>query len=412
MPTTQTFVLAGGGLAGAKAAESLREQGFDGQLVLIGDEDHRPYERPPLSKSYLAGSTDREEVFVQAEQWYSANQVELRLGQSVTSVDSAAHRVEIADGTSIRYDKLLLATGSAPRRLDVPGSDARGVHYLRRLEDSELLKGVIGAGARVAIVGAGWIGLEVAAAARQADLEVTVIEAAEQPLLRVLGPEVARVFADLHRDHGVDLRLASGVSEILTHGGNVRGIRLADGSDVEAEAVVVGVGIKPNVELAERASLRTDNGVLVDQHLCTSDPDIFAAGDVANAWHPFYDKHIRVEHWANALNQPAVAATGMLGRDASYSELPYFYTDQYDLGMEYVGYVEPNGYDEVVFRGDVAGREFIAFWLKDRRVLAGMNVNVWDVTEPIKALIRSREPVDPARLSDADRSLEDLVDSD
>ena len=363
MTAAQTCVIVGGGLAAAKAAEKLREQGFDGQVVLVGDEPHPPYERPPLSKGYLIGSTERQEVFVQPERWYSEHDVELRLGQPASSVDPAGHVVELADGSPIRYDKLLLATGSTPRRLDIPGSDARGVHYLRRIEDSEHLQAVIGAGSPLAVVGAGWIGLEVAAAARQAGVEVTVVDAAEQPLLRVLGPEVARVFADLHRDQGVDLRLASSISEILTADGHVRGIRLGDGAEVQAAAVVVGVGISPNVELANGARLRVDNGVLVDEHLRTSAEDIFAAGDVANAWHPFYGRHIRVEHWANALNQPAVAAAGMLGRDASYGELPYFYTDQYDLGMEYVGYVEPDGYDQVVFRGDVPAREFIAFWL-------------------------------------------------
>lgn len=408
MRSTQTFVIVGAGLAAAKAAESLRAQGFDGNLVIVGDEAHRPYERPPLSKGFLSGDIEREAVFVHPEAWYRDHDVELRLGHPVTSVDPAGRIVSLADGSVIRYHQLLLATGSSPRPVRVRGADTSGVHYLRRLDDCERLKHAIAEKAPIAIIGAGWIGLEVAAAARQAGLEVTVIEAADQPLLRVLGPDVAPIYAGLHRDHGVALRLSSSVSEILTAGGRARGIRLADGSDVPAELIIVGVGAKPNVEFVE-GQLATDNGILVDEHLRTSFPNIFAVGDVANAWHPFYGERIRVEHWANALTQPAVAAAGMLGRDASYDELPYFYSDQYDLAMEYVGHVAPDDYDQVVFRGDVAARRFIAFWLKDERLLAGMSVNIWEVTEPIKALIRSRQHIDTARLADPDHPLDESV---
>jgi len=395
------FVIIGGGLAGAKAAEALRDSGFDGDLVLIGDEQHRPYERPPLSKDYLAGKSSRDDVFVHPAQWYAEHGVDLRLGDAATAIDRAARTVRLADGGTVGYDKLLLATGSSPRRLQVPGGDT--AHYLRRLEHSESIRATFGAGRRLVVVGAGWIGLEVAAAARQAGTDVTVVEVLELPLLRVLGREIATVFADLHRANGVDLRFGAQVREL-----GPGGVALADGTELPADAVVVGVGITPNTGLALDAGLNVDNGVLVDASLRSSDPDIFAAGDVANAQHPFLGRHIRVEHWANALNQPAVAAAAMLGRDAAYDELPYFYTDQYDLGMEYVGYVEPDGYDRVVIRGDAAAREFIAFWLAGDRVLAGMNVNIWDVTEPIKALIRSRTVVDPERLADPDTPLEHL----
>jgi len=311
------------------------------------------------------------------------------------------------------YTKLLLATGSSPRRPPLPGADAASVLYLRTLDDSDALRAAIAAAKKLVVIGAGWIGLEVTADARNAGVEVTVVESASLPLLRVLGPEVAEVFARLHREHGVDFRFDASVAEITTRDGRATGIRLADGTVIEADAVLVGVGATPNVALAEAAGLSVDNGVVVDAGLRSSDPDIFAVGDIANALQPHYGKHIRVEHWANALNQPAVAARSMRGESATYSALPYFYTDQYDLGMEYVGYVDagqPGGYDRVVFRGHVDAREFIAFWLgADGRVLAGMNVNVWDVTDPIKAIINSNQVVDAARLADPDVPLEALA---
>jgi 3-phenylpropionate/trans-cinnamate dioxygenase ferredoxin reductase subunit len=391
-----TFVIVGGGLAGAKAAEALRDQGFVGDIVLVADESDRPYERPPLSKDYLAGKAERDSVFVHSESWYADNNVDLRRGVAATAIDRAAHQVTLADGTSIGYDKLLLATGSSPRHL--PG--AEDALYLRRLGDSEKIRSVIAESAKLIVIGAGWIGLEVTAAARNAGVEVTVLESAELPLLAAIGPEVAQVYADLHRAHGVDLRFGVEVDQV-----NVKSVGLVDGTVIEADAVLIGIGASPNVELARKAGLDVDNGVLVDAGLRTSDPDIFAAGDIANEAHPLLGRRVRVEHWANALNQPAVAAANMIGGDASYDELPYFYTDQYDLGMEYVGDI--TGYDRVVFRGDVPGREFIAFWLKDNRVLAGMNVNVWDVVDPIKELIRSGRQIDPARLADTGVSLEE-----
>ena len=355
MSVSSTYVIAGAGLAGAKAAETLREEGFDGPVVLIGDEAERPYERPPLSKDYLLGKAERETIFVHPASWYADHGVELRLGVTVTGIDPAAHEVALADGSRIGYAKLLLATGSSPRRLTVPGADADGVLYLRRAADSDQIKAAFQAASRIAVIGAGWIGLETAAAARAADVEVTILEAAELPLLRVLGAEVAQVFAGLHREHGVDLRFGVQVSEITGSGGRAGGVRLADGGHVEADAVIVGVGITPNSQLAEAARLETRNGIVVDAGLRSSDPDIYAAGDVASAYHPVLGRHVRVEHWANALNQPQAAARAMLGQDVAYDQVPYFYTDQYDLGMEYAGYVEPGEYDQVLFRGDVSG---------------------------------------------------------
>ena len=378
--------------------------------MLFAAEEHLPYERPPLSKEYLAGKKKLAEFTAQPAAWYRDHRVELRLGTTVSSVDPQAHLVGLPDGSTLPYDKVLLATGSSSRRPPIPGADADGVHYLRTVDDSDALDAAVTKGSTLAIVGGGWIGLEVAADARQRGAEVTVVEVAELPLLGALGGEVAEVFAKLHRDHGVDLRLGTRVEEITTADGAATGLRLGDGSTVAADAVLVAVGAAPNTALAEAAglSMGPDGGVLVDSSLRTSDPDIFAVGDIASAEHPLFGTRIRTEHWANALKQPAVAVAGMLGKPTEYAELPYFFTDQYDLGMEYVGYAPE--YARVVFRGDLDGREFVAFWLDgDNRVLAGMNVNVWDVLDDVKALIRSRSPVDAAKLADPKQPLGSLI---
>lgn len=407
---SEIFVIVGGGLAGAKAAEALRDKDFGGEVVLFAAEEHLPYERPPLSKEYLAGKKKFEDFTAVPAAWYRDHRVDLRLGTSVSSVDAQGHVVGLPDDSTVHYDKLLLATGSRPRRPPIPGADADRVHYLRTIDDANALDAALTNGASLAIVGGGWIGLEVAADARRRGIDVTVVEAAELPLLGALGREVAEVFAKLHREHGVDLRLGVTVEEITNADGMATGLRLGDGSTVEADAVLVAVGAAPNTDLAVGAGLPVgpDGGVLVDASLATSDPDIFAAGDIASAQHPLFGTRIRTEHWANALKQPAVAAAGMLGKPTEYAELPYFFTDQYDLGMEYVGHAPD--YDRVVFRGDVDGREFVAFWLDGtNRVLAGMNVNVWDVLDDVKSLIRSQEPVDPDRLADPQQALNALT---
>ncbi|OCB56746.1 pyridine nucleotide-disulfide oxidoreductase [Mycobacterium vulneris] len=400
MTTSSTFAIVGGGLAGAKAAEALRDNDFDGHVVLFAAEDQLPYERPPLSKEYLAGKKKLDDFTVDPASWYRDHNIDLRLGTEVSAINAAEHTLALPDGTTAGYDKLLLATGSSSRRPPIPGSDAAGVHFLRTIDDAAALSDALTPGSTLAVVGAGWIGLEVAAQGRGRDVNVTVVEAARLPLLAALGAEVGEVFAQLHREHGVDLRLDQSVQEITTDNGSATGLRLGDGSTVTADAVLVAVGAAPNIGLAERAGLAIgDGGVLVDASLRSSDPDIYAVGDIAAAQHPFFGVRIRTEHWANALKQPAVAALGMLGKTAEYDELPYFFTDQYDLGMEYVGHAPE--YQRVVFRGDVAGREFIAFWLDGaNRVLAGMNVNVWDVLDDVKALIRSAAPVDPERIAD------------
>ncbi|MEW2135633.1 FAD-dependent oxidoreductase [Streptomyces sp. NPDC005409] len=410
MTAHTAFVIVGASLAGAKAAQTLREEGFDGPVALLGEESERPYERPPLSKGYLLGNDERDTVYVHPEPWYAEHDIDLRLGTAVTAIDPDGHEVTLADGSRIGYAKLLLTTGSSPRRLTVPGAGLDGVLYLRRLADSDRIRESFASASRIAVIGAGWIGLETAAAARAAGGQVTVLEMAELPLLRVLGPEVSQVFADLHADHGVDLRFGVRIAEITGDGGRADGVLLADGTRIDADAVIVGVGITPNTGLAAAARLEVDNGIRVDARLRTSHPDVHAAGDVANAFHPLLGKHIRVEHWANAVNQPQAAAKAMLGQDVAYDRVPYFFTDQYDLGMEYTGYVDPGGYDQVVFRGRRESREFIAFWLSAGRVLAGMNVNVWDVTDPIRALVTSGHPVDPSRLADPDVPLADLLD--
>jgi 3-phenylpropionate/trans-cinnamate dioxygenase ferredoxin reductase subunit len=407
--TGSPMVIVGGGLAGAKAAEKLRELGYDGDLTLIGDEPDRPYERPPLSKEYLNGKSERERVFVHSPTWYAEHNVDLRLGQPAVELDRQARTVRLADNTTIGYDRLLIATGSTPRTLALPGGDHSGLLYLRRLADSDRIRAALATAAKLVIVGAGWIGLEVAAAARTAGVDVTIVEVAQLPLLRVLGPEIARSFADLHAAHDVDLRFGTQLTEVITDEDRPCGIRLADGTTIEADAVLVGVGAAPNVRLAQDAGLAVSDGIDVDASLRTSDDRIFAAGDVAAAEHPLLGRRIRVEHWANALNQPAVAAANMLGQQASYDRLPYFYTDQYDLGMEYVGYVEPGDYDGVTVRGDLASREYIAFWTKANRVQAAMSVNIWDVIDDLKAIISSGVETDAQRLADSSVPLSELA---
>ncbi|MFJ4467970.1 NAD(P)/FAD-dependent oxidoreductase [Streptomyces sp. NPDC089424] len=409
MSPAHTFVIVGGGLAAGKAAEALRKEGHDGPLLVVADERERPYIRPPLSKGYLLGKEERDSIFVHPEDWYTEHDVELLLGTQARAVDPRAKEVELDGGRRLGYDGLLLATGSSPRRLSVPGADLDNVLYLRRVGDSERLKAAFTKGARIVVIGGGWIGLETAAAARTAGAEVTVLEHSELPLLKVLGREAAEVFAALHRDHGVRLLPHAEVERLTGSDGRVDGVRLADGTHLAADAVVVGIGITPNVRLAQEAGLEVRDGIVTDAHLRTSAAGIYAAGDVANAYHPVLDRHLRVEHWANALNQPATAAQSMLGKEAVYDRLPYFYTDQYDLGMEYTGYVAPGGYDRVVFRGDTAAREFVAFWMSGNRVLAGMNVNVWDVIDDIRDLVLSRAGVDDARLRDPGVPLDALV---
>ncbi|WP_030512702.1 NAD(P)/FAD-dependent oxidoreductase [Nocardia sp. NRRL WC-3656] len=406
MPTDSRFVIVGGGLAAAKLAESLRDNDFDGAITLIGEEAQLPYERPPLSKEHLLGKKSLADFTVHTEQWYRDHEVELLLGTTVTAIDRSSKTVALPDGSTRPYDKLALATGSRSRRLPIPGADAEGVHMLRTIGQSDALISLFGSARRMVVIGAGWIGLEVTAAARTAGLEVTVLEVGAVPLQGALGEEMGAIFGELHRAHGVDLRCGVKAAEIVTADGKATGVRLADDTVVDADAVLIAVGARPNIELAADAGLAVEGGVLVDESLASSDPDIVAVGDIADQQHPVLGQRVRVEHWATALNQPAVAALTMLDRPATYDRLPYFFTDQYDLGMEYTGFVAPGATTSVVVRGDTASREFIAFWLdQGNRVLAGMNVNVWDVTDRIKELILGGEPVNPEALADTSTTL-------
>jgi 3-phenylpropionate/trans-cinnamate dioxygenase ferredoxin reductase subunit len=410
------FVIAGAGLAGAKAAETLRAEGFAGRIVLIGDEPARPYDRPPLSKAHLLGPTEPDSAYLHPWEWYGEQDIDLRTGVAASGIDRATRTLMCSDGTSVSYDRLLIATGSAPRRLEVAGAGLEGVLYLRTLADSAALNERIAPGARVVIIGAGWIGLEVAAACRARGAHATVVELAQLPLQRVLGDQVATVFAQLHRANDVSFHCGSSVREIRGEG-RVTSVVLTGDVEVPADLVVAGVGIRPNTGLAESAGLTVDNGIRVDASMRTSDPAIFAAGDVANVDHPLLGMPVRVEHWANALHSGPAAARSMLGQQVTYDRVPYFYTDQYDLGMEYAGYVTPSQYDQVVFRGDPTITDgktlpFLAFWLSHGRVLAGMNVNIWDVQDQIQALVRAGYrgvSVDPVALANPDIPLTDLL---
>lgn len=406
MSSNQHFVVVGGGLGGAKLAEALRANDFDGRVTLLAAEEELPYERPPLSKQHLAGTQQLPDFTVDPAAWYRDHHIDLRVGTTVTAFDPAARTVTLPDGSTLSYDKLALATGSRARRLPIPGADAPNVYTLRTIGDSDVLAEVLRSRRQLVIIGAGWIGLEVAAQARARQVEVTVLETAALPLVGVLGPEMGEYYAGVHRAHGVDLRLNTKVELILTDDGVATGVQLGDGTVVPAEAILIAVGAAPNIEAAEAAGLAVDGGVLVDAALATSDPNVVAVGDIAAQQHPVLHRRIRVEHWATALNQPAVAAQTMLGKPAVYDRLPYFFSDQYDIGMEYTGYVGREDDVRVVVRGDTAANEFVAFWLDPgNRVRAGMNVNVWDVTTRIKELILAGEPVDPARLADPDTPL-------
>ena len=406
MTSDETHIIVGGGLAGAKAAETLRSEGFDGRVLIVGAEPERPYERPPLSKDYLRGEAGRDKVYVHDEEFYAQQGIELRLGRTATRLDTSRRELELDDGEIVGYDRLLLTTGAEPRRPEIPGCGLDGVLYLRSVRDSDALRERLDQGGRAVVVGAGWIGAEVAASARQRGVDVTLLDPLGVPLERVLGVDVGAVYRDLHADNGVRLRMGAGVAAFEGRD-RLERARTNDGDTIECDFAVIGVGVQPRTALAAEAGIAIDNGIVVDERLETSVPGVFAAGDVANAWHPFYGRRVRVEHWANALNQGPAAARNMLGRGEAYDRLPYFFSDQYDVGMEYTGYAR--GGDHVVFRGDPASREFMAFWTEDGRVTAAMNLNVWDVNDAVKRLIRERVPVDEKRLADPAQPLEELA---
>jgi 3-phenylpropionate/trans-cinnamate dioxygenase ferredoxin reductase subunit len=312
----------------------------------------------------------------------------------------------LSSGEQVGYDSLLLTTGADVRRLHIPGADLAGVYYLRSLSDSQTLQKAIREASRVVVIGAGWIGCEVAAAARQMGTEVAMVDQGELPLQRVLGAELGRFFRDVHADEGVKLHLGVGV-QAFRGGTRVEQVVLADGEVLPADAVVVGIGVAPRVELAEAAGLDVDNGVVTDEHLAASAPGIFAAGDVANAWHPMLGHRLRLEHWSSALNQGPTAARNMLGRQIVYERVPFFFSDQYDLGLEYEGYAKD--WDQVVFRGEPSSRKFMAFFLRQGLLAAGMHVNTFGVRDTLAALVAAKRPLDPAALADPDVDLTSLV---
>jgi 3-phenylpropionate/trans-cinnamate dioxygenase ferredoxin reductase subunit len=405
----ETILIVGGGLAGARAAEGARESAFDGRVVIVTAEDTLPYIRPPLSKEFLVGKSERGEFDVHPAEWYAEQRVDLLLDRRVAAIDPAAHTVDVARGDVLHYDRLLLATGASPRRYRGPGAHLPGVHHLRTVGDSSRLRHAIAAGGhRVVIIGAGWIGLEVASAARGYGNDVTVLGRDAVPLSAAIGDTAGSVFAGLHRDHGVDLRMSTSVAGIEGHV-KVTGVRLEGGEVVPADVVVVGIGAVPETALAETAGIHVDDGIMTDAAFRTSADDVHAVGDVANVFHPVLGRPIRIEHWANAENAGKAAGRSLAGEHVAYDEIPYFYTDQYDLGMEYSGYGTLAEGVEPLFRGDREAREFIAFWLAEGRVVAGMNVNVWDVNDAVQRLIRSRAVVDPARLADPAVPLDELV---
>jgi 3-phenylpropionate/trans-cinnamate dioxygenase ferredoxin reductase subunit len=413
MSDSQRIVIIGASLAGATAAETLRAEGWTGQVVLIGSETELPYERPPLSKGVLLGNDQPEVAQLHDRQWYDDNHIELRLGTTATSLNTETRTVTLDDGSDLRYDLLLFTTGSRVRKLDVPGADLPGIHYLRTAEESQALTDAYAAKPRVVVVGAGWIGLEAAAAARERGCEVTVIEPQSTALAAVMGEEVGELFAAVHRQHGVDLRFSTGV-EGFEGDDKVTGVRTDKGDVIPADLVVVGVGVQPNTELAEAAgievaSLEDGSGIVTGPDLRTSAPEVFAAGDVVRWDHPLLGRSIRVEHWSNAKDSGAAAAKAMLGQDVAHDAIPYFFTDQYDLGMEYAGDVPRGTSYQVVLRGDPASGAYLAFWLDDdNRVLAGMHVNTWDTIDAIRDLVRSKAPVDPTRLADPDTDLSEV----
>ncbi|MGH2709963.1 MAG: NAD(P)/FAD-dependent oxidoreductase [Actinomycetota bacterium] len=399
--TARTFVIVGAGLAGAAATAGLREQGFDGRLLMIGSEPHLPYERPPLSKEYLRGEQDQP-TYARPEEWYSENRVEVRLSTKVAKLDPSGPAVELEGGERIDADAVLLATGGSPRRL--PDAPEEGVLYLRTLEDSDRIRKVLG-GERLVVIGAGFIGAEVAASARSKGVEVTVLEMAPVPLQRALGDDVGRIYGQIHREQGVDLRTEEGVERIESAAGGVV-VHTTKGDTIEAEAVVVGVGIGPNAELAESAGLAVSNGVDVDAACRTSAPGVFACGDVANHDHPLFGR-IRTEHFDNALKMGSHVAGSMLGREYPFDDAHWFWSDQYDVNLQYAGFAMK--WDQVVTRGSLEKRDGVAFYLNEGVLLAVLGLNRGrDVRRAMKLISAQAKP-GPAALEDEDVDLRTLV---
>ncbi len=404
------YVIVGGGLTAAKAVEGIRQEDPYGEITVVTEEQHLPYERPPLSKSVLLGKDSPDTAFPHPQAWYDQEVVGLRLGDPAVEI---AHReVILRSGARLDFDRLLLATGSTVRQLKVPGAELDGVCYLRSLDDSLTLRERLKTGGDVVVVGAGWIGLEVAAAAREHGCRVTIVEPQTAPLLGVMGERIGGWFADLHRAHGVDLRPGTGVAGFAGKG-TVAGVLTDGGVTIPADTVVVGVGIQPHTGLAAAAGVKIDNGVVTDAALRTSVEGIWAAGDVANWYSTLLGRHLRVEHWANAHDGGLAAGRSMAGADVTYDPVPFFFSDQYDIGLEYAGSVPREATAELIVRGALSSDAFMAFWVERSqagvRVLAGMHVNTWDTMDAVQALIRQGSLLDPARLADPEVPLDDLL---
>jgi NADPH-dependent 2,4-dienoyl-CoA reductase/sulfur reductase-like enzyme len=410
------IVIAGGGLAGATAVKTLRSEGFAGPLTLIGAEDHHPYLRPPLSKEYLLGKEGDDALPVVPDSWYRENDVDLRLGVKVTEIDPAGHSVTLADGRRLQFDSLLLASGAQPRNIPLPGSGLDGVTTFRTVDDSRRLRDRLsGGGGNVVMIGSGWIGMELAAAARTYGNQVTLIGLEDIPLSAAIGPDLGRFFQSIHEANGVGFRLGASAVEIRGTSGKATGVITDSGEFLPADTVVIAVGVVPDVELAKEAGLELDNGISTDASLRTSAPDIYAAGDVANALHPFTGEHHRSEHWSNALNGGKTVAKVMLGQDAVFDTIPYFYTDQFDVSMEYSGF-PTLAKESPVMRGSLESKEFIAFWQREGRVVAGMSVNWPKAVKPqpsaqkvIRELISSRRQLAADTLADTAAPLDQLL---
>ena len=406
MPDRPTFVIVGANLAGGRAAQALRKEGFDGRLILIGAEPDPPYERPPLSKEYLRGESAREKLFIVPPAFFDENDIELRLGEEAKRIDAQERAVELDSGERVSFDALLLATGGRARALPIPGVDLEGVYYLRHVGDSESIAAELQEGRRLVVIGAGFIGSEVAASARMKGLDVTMLEIAPVPLERALGRELGGIFAEIHRDHGIDLRTSEGV-ERFEGAQRVERVIATSGAAIDCDLVVIGVGIIPNTEIAEGAGISVNNGIVVDEYCRTDVNGIFAAGDVANFYSPILDERLRIEHWANAQSQGRAAALNMLGRKEPYNEVPWFWSDQYDLNMQLVGHAP--SWDEVVFRGSVSERAFTAFYLKDGRLRAALAVNRFRDIRPSRELIKAGMEVDSRKLRDDETELRSLL---
>jgi 3-phenylpropionate/trans-cinnamate dioxygenase ferredoxin reductase subunit len=394
---TRTFAIVGAGTAGGSAAITLRAEGFDGRVVLIGDEAHAPYERPPLSKGFLQGDETLDELLLRPLAFYAEQDIDLRLDDPATALDPQARRLALASGEAVRYDALLLATGGRARRLRVPGGELPGVHTLRTARDAERLRLDLLGGGRAIVVGLGFIGCEAAASLRGAGLDVVAIEPLSLPLVGALGPEVGAIVAELHRANGVELVLGESVVE-FRGAERVDSVLTSSGRVIPCDFAVVGVGMDPAVELAAAAGIALDGGIVVDEHCRTSADGVYAAGDVAARPDRETGRALRVEHWQNALREGAHAARSMLGATDPYDEVPWFWSDQYDRNIQYTGFHGP--WDELVFRGDPGAERVSAFYLKDGTVRACLAINSPRDARRAARLIRDRVAVDAAALAD------------